>query len=56
MSLKNRVVKLEVLHNSTAFLTYEECLRIKEGGIVPSNKRYPDYSGLLKSVPRESKS
>jgi hypothetical protein len=56
MNLKNRVVKLEVLHNSTAFLTYEECLRIKEGGIVPSNNRYPDYSSLLQSVPRESKS
>jgi hypothetical protein len=56
MNLKNRVVKLEVLHNSTEFLTYEQCLRITlEGGDVPKNKRFPDCSSLLKSVLHEPK-
>lgn len=56
MRLKNRVVKLEVLNKSTELLTYEECLRITlEGGVVPKNKRFPDYASLLKSGQREPK-
>jgi len=55
VSIKNRVVKLEVSNKHSEFLTFEECLRVKQGGDMPKNKRFPDYSSLLKSVPHEPK-
>jgi hypothetical protein len=56
MSLKNRVVKLELSDKYCEFLTFEQCLRITlEGGDVPKNKRFPDYSSLLKSALYEPK-
>jgi hypothetical protein len=56
MNLKNRVAKLEAINNREEFLTYEECLRLTlDGGDIPKNKRFPDYSSLLKSVQHEPK-
>ena len=55
MSVKNRVKKLEVSNKDSEFLTFEQCLRVKQGGEMPKNKRFPDYSSLLKSVPHELK-
>jgi hypothetical protein len=55
MSLKNRVVKLEVSNKDSEFLTFEECLRVRNGGDMPKNKRFPDYSSLLKIVQYEPK-
>ncbi len=55
MSVKNRVKKLEVSNKDSEFLTFEECLRVKNGGDMPKNKRFPDYSSLLKSVQHEPK-
>ena len=51
MNLKNRVAKLEAINNREEYLIYEECLRLTlDGGDIPKNKRFPDYSSLLKSV------
>jgi len=44
------VVKLELSDKYREFLTFEECLRVKQGGDMPKNKRFPDYSSLLKKV------
>jgi hypothetical protein len=55
VSVKNRVKKLEVSNKDSEFLTFEECLRVRNGGDMPKNKRFPNYSSLLKSVQREFK-